>query len=271
MNTIRQASLPGYDLGDYIKESLDFLRKHEPPEGFFVGFSGGKDSITTLQLCALAGVKHQAFYTYTTIDPPEVVRFIRAHYPQVQWLRPAKSFFAYVLRFAPPLRTQRWCCPAIKEKPSWGIPLANRLFGIRAEESAGRAERGRINMRVIRKGRGREQRGRKVHTHFHPIFRWPEWAVWEFLDAYNVPCPSLYAEGFHRIGCVVCPYIMGKTPGARYQRSISMSRWPGMWKAFEHAVKRYWTQSSSRGVRNKSYPGETADSYWRDYLNGFEK
>ena len=102
MSAIRQASLPGYDLGDYIKESLDFLRKHEPPEGFFVGFSGGKDSITTLQLCALAGVKHQAFYTYTTIDPPEVVKFIRAHYPQVQWLRPAKSFFAYVLRFAPP-------------------------------------------------------------------------------------------------------------------------------------------------------------------------
>lgn len=102
MNAIRQASLPGFDLGDYIKESIDFLRQHEPPEGYFVGFSGGKDSITTLQLCKLAGVKHQAFYTYTTIDPPEVVRFIRAHYPQVQWLRPAKSFFAFVATNAPP-------------------------------------------------------------------------------------------------------------------------------------------------------------------------
>lgn len=102
MAAIRQASLPGYDLGDYIRESIDFLRQHEPPEGYFVGFSGGKDSITTLQLCRLAGVKHQAFYTYTTIDPPEVVRFIRAHYPQVQWLRPAKSFFACVATNAPP-------------------------------------------------------------------------------------------------------------------------------------------------------------------------
>ncbi|GEM_PF-1612923 len=102
MNAIRQASLPGFDLGDYIRESIDFLRQHEPPEGYFVGFSGGKDSITTLELCRLAGVKHQAFYTYTTIDPPEVVRFIRAHYPQVQWLRPAKSFFAFVATNAPP-------------------------------------------------------------------------------------------------------------------------------------------------------------------------
>lgn len=102
MNTIRQASLPGYDLGDYIKESIDFLRQNEPPEGYFVGLSGGKDSITTLKLCALAGVRHQAFYTYTTIDPPEVVRFVRAHYPQVHWLRPAKSFFACVATNAPP-------------------------------------------------------------------------------------------------------------------------------------------------------------------------
>lgn len=102
MAAIRQASLPGYDLGDYIRESIDFLRQHEPPEGYFVGFSGGKDSITTLQLCKLAGVSHQAFYTYTTIDPPEVVKFIRAHYPQVQWLRPAKSFFACVVTNAPP-------------------------------------------------------------------------------------------------------------------------------------------------------------------------
>ena len=102
MNTMRQASLPGYDLGDYIRESIDFLRQYEPPEGYFVGFSGGKDSITTLKLCALAGVRHQAFYTYTTIDPPEVVGFVRENYPQVQWLRPAKSFFACVATNAPP-------------------------------------------------------------------------------------------------------------------------------------------------------------------------
>lgn len=54
--TIRQASLPGYELGDYIREAVDFLRTHEPPEGYFAGFSGGKDSITTLELCRMAGV-----------------------------------------------------------------------------------------------------------------------------------------------------------------------------------------------------------------------
>lgn len=61
-NTIRQYSLPGYELRDYTTEAIAFLRENEPPEGFFVGFSGGKDSIVSLELCRIAGVKHQAFY-----------------------------------------------------------------------------------------------------------------------------------------------------------------------------------------------------------------
>ena len=85
-NTIRQYSLPGYELRDYTTEAIAFLRENEPPEGFFVGFSGGKDSIVSLELCRIAGIKHQAFYSCTRIDPPEVVRFIRMHYPEVTWL-----------------------------------------------------------------------------------------------------------------------------------------------------------------------------------------
>lgn len=181
-----------------------------------------------------------------------------------------KEFFRLCCDKRPPLRTQRWCCNHIKEQPSWSVPLESRLFGIRAEESVGRAERGRINVRVIRKGRGKEQRGRKVHTHFHPIFQWPEWAVWEFIEAYGLPYPSLYDEGFHRIGCVVCPFILGMRPGAMHQKNMSMFRWPGMWKAFEHAVKRYFCRTSAKGPRRKSYEGETADDYWQAYLNGFE-
>lgn len=255
--TVRQWSLPGFELGDYVKESLDFLRAHEPSEGYFVGFSGGKDSIATLQLCKLAGVQHQAFYSCTRIDPPEVVRFIRQKYPSVTWLYPEMTMWEGIMRKGPPLRMQRWCCDILKKNPSKSHPLKNRIMGIRAEESKRRAGRPRID--TFNK-----------QTTYKPIFKWPEWAIWEFIEAYNLHYPSLYDDGFHRIGCTVCPYILGCSPGITKIRSISMSKWPGMWKAFEHTVKRWWIQSTANGPRRKSYEGETADLYWQAYLHGFE-
>ena len=53
MTLLRQAALPGFELGDYIRESVAFLREHEPPEGFFVGFSGGKETALSRLHCAV--------------------------------------------------------------------------------------------------------------------------------------------------------------------------------------------------------------------------
>lgn len=141
----RQASLPGFDLQDLVAESIAFIRQHEPPEGYFVGFSGGKDSITLLELCKMAGVKYEACYSCTRIDPPEVVRFIRQHHPDVTWLYPQDSFWHMVVKKTPPLRMQRWCCDYLKKAPADAHPLRHRLMGIRAEESVRRASRPRID------------------------------------------------------------------------------------------------------------------------------
>lgn len=257
LGDIRQCGLPGYELGDYIREAMDFLRTHEPPEGYFVGFSGGKDSITSLELCRMAGVKHQAFYSCTRIDPPEIYRFIKGHYPTVTWLYPKITMLSGIIKHCPPLRNRRWCCDHLKKLPAKDNPLKHRVMGIRSEESKLRASRPRISTF-------------SKQTTYKVIFNWPEWAVWEFIEANNLPYPSLYDEGFHRIGCVVCPYIMGLRPGVVRLRQMSIARWPGIWRAYEHAVKRWWTASTENGHRYKSYPGETADDYWRAYLNGFE-
>lgn len=254
---IRQCGLPGYELGDYIRESIDFLRAHEPPEGYFVGFSGGKDSITALELCRLAGVKHQAFYSCTRIDPPEIYRFIKGHYPTVTWLFPSMTIWEGIAKKFPPLISQRWCCDEIKERASDFHPLRYRVLGIRAEESAKRAAKPRVE-------KTRRQ------TLLKPLFKWPEWAVWEFIDAFRLPFPSLYDEGFNRIGCVPCPYLLGANDAKVIRRELSMQRWPGIWKTFEHAVRRWFLSKRFDKELRSGQSCKTADDYWRAYLNGFE-
>jgi phosphoadenosine phosphosulfate reductase len=70
---------------------------HMSPEGFWLGFSGGKDSVVILDLAKRAGVKFQAYYNVTTVDPPQLVRFIRT-FPDVRWNLPELSMAALIRR-----------------------------------------------------------------------------------------------------------------------------------------------------------------------------
>jgi len=45
----------GRDLDDLITEAIEFLRENEPQEGYFMAFSGGKDSIVSLRLLPAVG------------------------------------------------------------------------------------------------------------------------------------------------------------------------------------------------------------------------
>lgn len=70
-----------------IDYSINLLRRAEPmalrmsDKGFFLAFSGGKDSQCLYHIAKEAGVKFEAHYQLTTLDPPELVYFIREHYP----------------------------------------------------------------------------------------------------------------------------------------------------------------------------------------------
>jgi len=64
--------------------SIDILREFEPERGYHLAFSGGKDSVALKRLADMAGVKYKAYYNMTTIDPPELTRFIKNEFPDVE-------------------------------------------------------------------------------------------------------------------------------------------------------------------------------------------
>lgn len=91
------------DLTKKIDYSISLLRKCEnmalemdPENGFYLAFSGGKDSQVLYHLAIMSGVKFKAHMNLTSIDPPEVIRFVKQHYPDVVLIKPRMSIYDMV-------------------------------------------------------------------------------------------------------------------------------------------------------------------------------
>lgn len=113
-------ALVEYDLfgekRDKVKTAIDRLQAFEPQEGYYVADSGGKDSTCVVKLCEMAGVKFDAHYHATTIDPPQLVRFIRKHHPATEIEKPEHTMRELIIKNQmPPTRLMRYCCQHLKE------------------------------------------------------------------------------------------------------------------------------------------------------------
>ena len=107
---------------DKVEAAIARLQTFEPKEGYYVAFSGGKDSQCVYHLCKIAGVKFDAHYAITSVDPPELIYFIREHYPDVEFTRqhdkdgkPITMWSLIAQHTIPPTRKSRYCCAALKE------------------------------------------------------------------------------------------------------------------------------------------------------------
>jgi phosphoadenosine phosphosulfate reductase len=186
-------------LEDKIKYSIDLIKKTEKlalqysDEGFYLAFSGGKDSQVIYELVKMAGVKFKAYMNLTTIDPPAVLRFVREKYPDVNMIRPKKSFFQYIEKKQLPTRQIRWCCEYLKEG---GGANSVVILGIRKAESNKRSKRIELD----------EDRNCKLNKMLlSPILEWTTKDVWDFIKKHIGFWCELYDYGFRRIGCIGCP------------------------------------------------------------------
>jgi len=199
--------------------AIERLREFEPPDGYYVAYSGGKDSDTVLDLVRRSGVKYDAHHNLTTCDPPELVYHVRSQ-PDVTIHRPAETMWELIRRKGmPPRRNARYCCQVLKEVP---VPHRVIVTGVRWAESHRRSKRRMVEPCYRAKG----------SRLLHPIIDWTTADVWAYLRARKIRYCTLYEEGFRRLGCVLCPMT----------RDISrqMRRWPKIAAAWERAIKATW-------------------------------
>lgn len=161
-------------------------------DGVIVAFSGGKDSVAALSIVRKSGVPFRAIYNLTTIDHPELVRFIKT-IPDVEIQRPQMNMWKIIEKnHAVPTRLARFCCRILKEQT---FPEGVIVTGVRAKESAQRASRKMY-----------EPCFKDNHKwYLHPILDWSDGEVWEYIRTEGLPYCKLYDEGYKRLGCIGCP------------------------------------------------------------------
>lgn len=259
---IHQLNMQGKDK---VQVAIERLKLLEPPEGYYLAFSGGKDSVVIKALADMAGVKYDAHYMLTSVDPPELVQFIKT-FDDVIIDRPKDNDGNQITMWNliprkkyPPTMLVRYCCGELKETGGNGRLC---ITGVRWAESVNRKRnQGEVtiykgNRSVIEKlgnsgnftatprggvvlNNDNEESRKMVEqcyklskTVVNPIIDWDNDEVWEFIHEYNIPYCELYVQGFRRLGCIGCPM------GGPKRQQEDFERYPKYRQAYIRAFDR---------------------------------
>lgn len=185
---------------------------------FYVAFSGGKDSIVTLDLVQRA-LPHNSFkvlFGDTKMEYPDtydVVNKIQGFCEEnkIDFLRSSSHFnpIDSWKKFGPPAQTIRWCCSVHKTSPQiimlrevTGKPNFTGLafIGVRASESVARSEYEEVSLGEKHKGQ----------YSCNPILEWNSAELYLYLYLNKLPINDCYKKGNSRAGCLVCPNVSEK-------------------------------------------------------------
>lgn len=230
---------------DKIEVAIARLQEFEPPEGYYLAFSGGKDSIVIKELANMAHVKYEGVMNLTTIDPPDLIWFVKKFHKDIKIDIPSIPFLKRLEIKGFPIRRRRWCCEEYKERGGEGRFV---ITGIRWTESAKRKTR-----RLV------ERCTRKKSKHFlHVIIDWTDFEVWEFIKERELPYCSLYDEGWKRIGCLFCPYQDNST------KLREIKKYPKYVERFRIAFNRFYQnkKETNPSAINRWENGDALFNWW---------
>lgn len=281
------------ELQEKERKAIERIKAFEPPEGYYLAFSGGKDSVVCKALLDAAGVKYDATYRVTSVDPPELVRFIKEKHADVKREVPldkdGKAITMWNLiprKLMPPTRLVRYCCASLKESGGDGRLT---ITGVRWAESVNR-KRNQGEVTIMWKAAGKEigdnsdfmptakggvvltndnaesrrvieQCYKRHKTTVNPIIDWTDAEVWEFIKANNIPYCGLYNEGFNRLGCIGCPMASTR------QRERDFSRWPKYKNAYLLAFSAMLARRKEIGRPFKIAGADIKDATPEDVFN----
>jgi phosphoadenosine phosphosulfate reductase len=252
-----------------ITKTIEKIQKAESlalelsPNGFYLNFSGGKDSIVLYDLVKKSGVKYSSHMQLTTVDPPELLKFVKENYPSVELHKPKHSMFQLIRKKKQlPLRMVRYCCAELKEFA--GVGFLN-LLGIRREESTKRAKRNEIEISNYRYSNSLDQFNidkeiamkcisGKDKLIFSPILDWTYSDVWNYIRCNKLLYPDLYDKGYYRIGCIFCPMASTKS------KHLDLKNYPKFANAYKKAIQ-YCIDSYGYGSNYTTDANELFDWY----------
>lgn len=195
-----------------------YMAYRDKVDVFYVAFSGGKDSVVTLDIVqrAMPHDKFLVLFGNTRMELPDtydVAEKIQAlcqknqipFYQAKSRLQPKDTW----LCFGPPSTNNRWCCSVHKTSPQINLlreitgknDFTGMAFtGVRAEESVSRSNYDSIND-------GRKHSGQMS---CHAILNWNSAELFLYIYARKLVLNEAYKKGNTRAGCLVCPNSTGK-------------------------------------------------------------
>lgn len=260
---------------DKIETAIERIQEFEPPEGYYLAFSGGKDSIVCKGLLNMAGVKFDAHYNNTTVDPPELIYYIKKHHPDVNIEKPTTTMWNLIpKKTMPPTRAVRYCCDVLKEGGGIGRFV---VTGVRWAESSRRknsrqvvefdrygsqSKKAKENREIFLMSDNGERRrmienctvkGKHI---LNPIVDWTDQDVWSFIKRYNIPYCELYDQGYERLGCIGCP-LQGKNGMLR-----DFNNYPKYYHNYLKAFDRMLIEREKKGLETEWETGEQVMKWW---------